>query len=107
LVPDKRKRQTPWSRRKIEGESLKSIATVRLEIAFTILMDGFIIAVSVVVRALLLVLYHWLLPKSAETTWATRALGLILDYGVVGTTIVYTVSDLLRRLRNVIADLRS
>lgn len=70
----------------------------RLEVIVTILMDGAMIAVALIVQATL----TWLiraLGNPGETTWALRVLHFILDCGLVGTVAILVAFDLGKRIR--------
>ncbi len=62
------------------------------------MLDAAMIFASLVVR-------HWLLLAldrfgAENESWVTGAVLLIADFGLVGTVLVITVFDLLKRLRN-------
>lgn len=76
------------------------LVSVRLEIVVTILLDGLILAVAIIVRGFLLWLIARLMP--ADHTWAIHSLELVLDFGMLGSVLVFTVFDLAKRARNAI-----
>lgn len=69
----------------------------RLEVVYTILMDGLMIAVAIGVRAGILWLMRLLLPAD-EPSWAIVIAEAVVDFGFVTTVLLLTVFDLLKRL---------
>lgn len=91
----------PGFRRAITGQ-----LWTRVEIGATIVLDGSLLAVSLLVRACLLWLVHKLAPPSSPLApdedlrdWAARIVEFILNFGLVGTVVIVTVFDLWKRIR--------
>lgn len=77
----------------------------RIEVVLTILLDGLIVAVAILVRAFLLWLATALLPTGGQT-WAIQGLELVLDFGMLGMALVFTVFDIAKRAKNAVDTFR-
>ena len=75
------------------------MAYVRAEIALTLVIDGALILLAVLVRAALLWGLRWL-TASDSLEWSIRIVEWVLNFGIVGTVVIVTGFDLLKRVRN-------
>jgi hypothetical protein len=76
---------------------LRDGAYERLDLIATILLDGLVILTAVVVRIILLRVLDEYAPPNTHTT-AIKLLEWVCDIGMVGTAVVFTVFDLLKRV---------
>jgi hypothetical protein len=83
--------------RKKAPSAAQDAASERWEFAVTILLDGVVILTAIVVRAVLLMVLHKLIPEDREG-WAIKRLEWIIDVGMVSAAVIFTVFDLLKRL---------
>lgn len=84
---------------------MSKVVYTRVEIALTILLDGGLIGVSLLVRAGLLWLFGHLVPDTPSEAsheledWGVRLIEWVLNFGLVGTVVAVTIFDLLKRVR--------
>jgi hypothetical protein len=81
------------------AHEMRTMAYIRAEIAITIVLDGGLLLVAIGVRAILLSGLHWLAPDDAMD-WSLKIVEWVLNFGLVGTVIIFTGFDLLKRIRN-------
>lgn len=78
---------------------IRTMAYIRAEIALTIVIDGALILLAVLVRsALLWGLHLFAAPDSLD--WSLRIVEWVLNFGIVGTVTIFTGFDLLKRIRS-------
>lgn len=74
----------------------KVLGSPQLDLVSTLILDGIVIAVAVLIRSGLLILLEEWAPEGARN-WAITALEIVTDTGLVGIAFLYTAFDLLKR----------
>jgi hypothetical protein len=81
------------------AREMRTLAYIRAEMGMTIILDGSLLLLAVAVRAILLAALHWFAAPDAMD-WSLRIVEWVLNFGLVGTVIIFTGFDLLKRIRN-------
>lgn len=76
----------------------------RADLAATIILDAILLAIAVSVRAGLLWITHRL-SAPEEHDIVIRWLERVMDFGIVGTTAVIVIFDLVKRIKQALQDL--
>jgi len=76
----------------------------RVEIAWTVALDVALLAVAIGIRHLLVGLIHWV-DEQGEYNWLIGTVEKVADYGLLGTMIIITVFDLLKRAKHAGSDI--
>jgi hypothetical protein len=90
--------------RESRSAELKSRFLDRADLAGTIILDAILLAIAVGARAGLL----WItrrLSAPGEHDIVIRLLEFVMDFGIIGTTVVIVIFDLAKRIKQALQDL--